>query len=187
MLEVLGTIVGGIFSGGATGLLGVIAQRWADYKNKQLDIQLEQIKFSHEVELRKADAEIMEKEWQGRLKVATTEADAAKDVAESKAFEASYGYDNVRYSGKGTPAQNWVFVILDFCRGIVRPALTMYLCVLVTLIYYTTRDKLRAEDLTPDQALDLYKLLLGSIIYVWTTVSLWYFGTRNKAQPPGKA
>ena len=188
MLEILGSVVASIFSGGATGILGIVAQRFFDYKNKQLDIQMETLKFSHEVELRKADAEIMDKEWQGRLKVAQSEGDAAKDVAESKAFEASYGYDNTRYSEKAfTSGQNWVFVILDFARGVVRPALTLYLCILVTLIYYTTRDKLRGEDLTPDQALELYKLLIGSIIYVWTTVSLWFFGTRNKAQPPSRA
>ena len=98
------------------------------------------------------------------------------------ALPISYGYDNTRYSEKAfTAGQNWVFVILDFARGVVRPALTLYLCGLVTLIYFATRDKLKAEDLTPDQALELFKLLIGSIIYVWTSCTLWWYGSRNKS------
>ena len=46
MLEILGSVVASIFSGGATGILGIVAQRFFDFKNKQLDIQMETLKFS---------------------------------------------------------------------------------------------------------------------------------------------
>lgn len=184
MLEILGTLVGGIFSGGATGIIGVIAQRFADYKNKQLDMELEARRFEHSVALRRVDAEIMAQEWAARTKVAEVETAGASDVADAAAFAASYALEPKRYSSEAllTPGQNWLMVALDALRGSVRPLLTMYLCVLVTAIYIEARLTLRAngDELSPEQALELFKLMLGTICYVWTTVTLWWFGTRNR-------
>lgn len=186
MLTLLGTIFGSIFSGGATGLIGIVLQRFADFKNKQLDMQLEAQRHLNNVALRRVDAEIMAQEWAARTKVAEVEAAGKVEVADAAAFAASYAMDNQRYSDKVKPTvgQGWVFVLLDAFRGIVRPALTLYLCVLVTAVYIEARMKLNVEDLSPDQALELFKLMLGSIIYVWTTVTLWWFGTRNKQDQP---
>lgn len=186
MLEILGTLVGSIFSGGATGILGVIAQRFADYKNKQLDMQLESQRFSQQVELKKIDADIMEREAAAKLQITTVETQGASDVADAAAFAASYQLEPKQYSNVTTltPAQNWIMVLVDALRGFVRPALTLYLCALVTAIYYASRDKLQTEDLDADQALELFKLMLGTICYVWTTITLWWFGTRNKSNKP---
>ncbi len=74
MLEIIGTIFGSVFSGGATGLIGVGLQRYADYKNKQLDIQLAKQKFDQDLALKQVDMQMMEKEWAGRVQVAQTEA-----------------------------------------------------------------------------------------------------------------
>ena len=188
MLSILGTIAGSIFSGGATGILGVIAQRFADYKNKQLDLQIESQRFTQAVEMKKIDAEIMKQEYAARLSITQTEVAGASDVADSAAFAASYQLEPKKYSSEAamTPAQNWIMVLLDALRGSVRPLLTLYLCVLVTAIYVTSRETLRAtgNELSPDQALDLFKLTLGTICYVWTTITLWWFGTRNKGKQP---
>jgi len=181
MLEILGTLVGSIFSGGATGIIGVIAQRFADYKNKQLDMQLEAQRFENSVALKRVDAEIMAQEWAARTQVAQVEAAGKEAVADAAAFAASYQLEPQKYSsGALTTGQNWVMVLLDALRGAVRPLLTIYLCALVTVIYYLARDKVRAEELTSQEALDLLKLLIGTILYVWTTITLWWFGTRNR-------
>lgn len=182
MLEILGTVVGSIFSGGATGIIGVIAQRFADYKNKQLDMQLEAQRQANALALKDADAKIMAQEWAAKTQVAQIETAGATDVADAQAFAASYQLEPKRYSSEAslTPGQNWLMVVLDFCRGIVRPALTIYLCALVTIVYFLARDKVRAEDLTSTEALELLKLIIGTILYVWTTVTLWWFGSRNK-------
>lgn len=187
MLEVLGTVIGSIFSGGATGILGVVAQRFADYKNKQLDMQIEDMRSKNRREELKAQADIMKEEWAGRTQVAVEEGKAATQVADAKAFEASFQMEPKKYSGdKLTDGQQWVMIVLDFIRGMVRPALTLYLCVLVTIIYFLARDKMRAEDLTTEQTLEAWKLLIGTILYVWTTITLWWFGTRNRAKQPGE-
>lgn len=186
MLEILGTIAGSIFSGGATGIIGIIAQRFADYKNKQLDMQLEAQRFQNGVALKRVEAEIMAQEWAAKTQVAVIETTGASDVANAAAFAESYKLEPQRYTtGDMTPNQRWVMVLLDALRGGVRPALTIYLCLLVTVVYFLARDKVRAEDLSADQALDLLKLLIGTILYVWTTITLWWFGTRNKGTQPG--
>ena len=182
MLEILGTLVGSIFSGGATGIIGVIAQRFADYKNKQLDMELEKQRFSQQVEMKRIDAEIMKEEYAAKKEIVQVETAGATDVADAQALAASFAMEPKRYSNEATltPGQNWLMILLDFFRGAIRPALTLYLCALVTVIYFLARDKVKAEDLDADQALDLLKLLIGTILYVWTTCTLWWFGTRNK-------
>lgn len=184
MLEIFGTIAASIFSGGATGIIGVIAQRFADYKNKQLDMQLEAQRQANAIALREVDARIMQEEAAAKLQIVQVETQGATDVADAGAFAASYGLEPKQYSNtaKLTPGQNWMMALLDVFRGSVRPMLTLYLCVLVTLIYYTSRDKLAGRELDAEQALELFKLTLGTICYVWTTITLWWFGTRNKSK-----
>ena len=62
MLEIIGTIFGSVFSGGATGLIGVALQRFADYKNRQLEMQIAKQKFDQDLALKQVDMQIMEKE-----------------------------------------------------------------------------------------------------------------------------
>jgi hypothetical protein len=186
MLELLGTIFGSIFSGGATGLIGVVLQRFADYKNKQLDMKLEAQRAENEIAKRRVDAEIMAQEWAGRLKVAQEEGETAKDVAATNAFAQSLWKEPDRYSYAATltPQQQWVMVILDALRGVVRPFLTVYLCALTTYVWFQVRQTLSAEDLSSDSALDVWKMVVGQILYLTTTVVLWWFGTRNRQDAP---
>ena len=186
MLEIIGTIFGSVFSGGATGLIGVGLQRYADYKNKQLDIQLAKQKFDEDLALKQVDMQMMEKEWAGRVQVAQTEAEAAAEVAASKAFEASLTSEPKRYSEGVQVGAFWggLLVLLDLFRGLVRPALTVYLCAISTLIYLQARELVGKENLSPDQALQIENLIVGTILYLTTTCVLWWFGTRNKQQVP---
>lgn len=182
MLEILGTVFGSIFSGGATGIIGVLVQRFADYKNKQLDLQLEAQKFSQQLELKKVDAEIMRQEYAAKQQIAVIETQGATDVADAVAFAASYTLDPKQYSNPSvmTPGQNWVMVLLDAFKGSIRPVLTLYLCTLTTLVYFQSRMLLSNEDIDAEKAMELTRMIVGSIIYLTTTCVLWWFGTRNK-------
>lgn len=184
-MELLGTIFGSIFSGGATGLVGVIIQRWADYQNRKLDIELEKQRRDTEIAKRKADAEIMAAEWSGRLTVAQEEGATAKDVAASNAFAQTMLKEPERYSsGTFTPGQQWVLVILDAVRGGVRPLLTIYLCALTTFVWYQVKIKLEGQSLDAAGAMQVWQMVVQNILYLTTTVVLWWFGTRNKAPQP---
>ena len=194
MLETLGTIFGAIFSGGATGIIGVVAQRFADYKNKQLDMQLEAQRHANAVALKEVDLKYMQAESEAKLKVVNVETQGAVDVAtiskeaqesaaDAAAFAASFKMEPQVYHGAQlTPGQNWLMVVLDVFRGSVRPALTLYLCVLTTMIYFQAKGLLAEEDLDVKQAMDLTDYIVHSILYLFTTVTLWYFGTRNKGK-----
>src|SRR5258708_21202019 len=162
MLEVIGTIFGSVLSGGATGLIGVALQRFGDNKKKQLEIEAGKEKFDQDLALKQVDMQIMEKEWAGRVQVAQTEAEAAADAAASQAFAASYAMEPKRYSegvsvGK---AGGFLLVLLDVVRGIVRPALTVYLCGLTTVIYYQARELSGNADLDPEQAVSIDDLMV---------------------------
>ncbi len=186
MVEVIGGIISSVFAGGATGLLGVIAQRYADYKNRQLDIDAQKARQDHEVDLRVADAKIMAQEWAGRVQVAEAEAAGREAVADAAAFEASYKLEPGQYSAgqKLTEKQKWVVVILDFIRGVIRPGLTIYLCALTTMIYNEVSRTVGV--LTADQAFEINLLVVKTVLYLFTTTTLWYFGTRNKGNPNGR-
>lgn len=184
-MELLTTIFGSIFSGGATGLIGVAIQRWADYKNRQLDIQIERERRETEIAKRKADAEIMSAEWNGRLRVAQAEGETAREVADAQAFSQTLWKEPERYSvGKFTHGQQWVLVLLDALRGAVRPLLTIYLCALTTYVWVQVRSLVASESLDVQAALEVWKMVVQNILYLTTTVVLWWFGTRNKAPQP---
>lgn len=188
LLSLIGTVFSGILAGGATGILGVAFQRFFDYLHVKETLKKEKQQQDFELEKRRIDIQVTQAEWAGRVKVADTEASAAKDVAESNAFAASLFKEPERYStGTTTAGQQWVLVLLDALRGSVRPLLTIYLCVLVTMLWIEARTIVGKEDLSTAEAVQLMQTIVGSIIYVWTTCTLWWFGTRNRQKQPGAA
>src|SRR6266480_2181287 len=140
-MELLSTIFGSIFSGGATGLIGVVLQRYADFKNKELDLQLEKQRGELELAKRQADLKAMEAEVAGKVRVAEVETAGASEVAATQAFAATMFAEPARYSAPQglTVGQQWVLVTLDAVRGSVRPLLTLYLCGLTTYVWYQVR------------------------------------------------
>ncbi len=148
--------------GGLTGLIGGIAQKFADYKTKKLELEMIQKKTESEIALRKVDAEIMAQEWAARTKVAEIET-ASED------FKASFNEPEL-YSAKVNPneKQGWLLVIVDFLRGFVRPALTLYLCGIVTVLYWRTDG----GTINPQSIVD-------TILYLATMSCSWWFGSRT--------
>jgi hypothetical protein len=186
MLSIISLLFTSILSGGATGLLGVVLQRFFDHQNKKLDLEKQRIDNAHEERLRDLDMQMLDKEWAHKAEVAKIETEGASDVAASNAFAASFAMEPKRYSEGApvTPFGAFILVMLDFIRGIVRPGLTIYLCILTTLVWQQARVMVALEDLTSDQAMEIMKLVIGTILYLTTTCVLWWFGTRNKQEQP---
>lgn len=183
----LGTgAIGSIVSGGVTGLLGVGLQRFFDWLHVKAEISRDKLRYDHELAMRDKDAAIMREEWSGRLRVADREGQTKENVSANEAFAASLLKEPERYSSTTvlTKNQNWLLVFLDTLRGSIRPLLTLYLCVLVSYIWWDVKQLIGGEDLDPDQALLIWRLAVETILYVWTTVTLWWFGTRNQQKPP---
>lgn len=186
ILTLLGTALSGILAGGATGLLGMGLQRFFDFLKVKQDLALQKLKNEHELAMRDKDAAIMREEWAGRLRVAEREGETQTQVAETQAFQASLLREPERYSNASSLSwgQQWFMVLLDVARGIIRPALTVYLCLLTTYVWIQVSGKLNLEDLDPADVLDIWKMVVGTILYLTTTVVLWWFGTRNKQAQP---
>lgn len=169
-----------ILSGGLTGILGAGVQRIADYFNKKQDIKIMELKFAQDEKMRRIDIEMLDKEWAARNSIAVTEGNAKIDVAESAAFAESMKMEPQRYS-KATDSI-WL-VILDFIRGIVRPGLTIYLAVLTTMMYFELQTlKSFSDMLVSTDVFSVYEMIINTILYLFTTVVLWYFGVRNKGK-----
>ena len=181
LIDILGSAVSSVVGGGLTGIVGVVVQRWADYRNKKLDIEASKDRYAHEINLKRVEGEIMAHEWAARTRIADVETAGRSDVADSQAFAASFN-EPQRYSADVRPnrGQSWLLVILDFIRGIVRPGLTLYLCVLTTLIYFHIREALKGDPLDQAQMAELLKLVIGTVLYLCTSCILWWFGVRNR-------
>lgn len=177
-MNILGALTS-ILGGGITGLVGTALQSFYQYKTRQLDIDLEKTKAANELAQRKLDAEIQAQEWASRTKVAEITTAGEVDKADDAALAASYQLEPQQYSEKSllTHAQNWLFVLIDALRAFIRPGMTIYLCVLTTLIYQQTRGLIKTE---PSDSFALLQRLVDTILYLFTTVTLWYFGSRNK-------
>lgn len=181
---ILGAL-GSVLSGGVTGILGVAVQRIFDYKNKSLDLQASQQKYDHDLAMKKADADIMANEWAQRTKVAEIEAQGKESVADAQAFAASFNEPS-RYSAdvKPTAGQGWLLVILDFIRGVVRPGLTLYLCILTTFVYFQAKDIQGKTGITQEEAAQMVQTIISTILYLTTACVLYWFGTRSKQAAP---
>lgn len=178
-------VVTSIMSGGLTGILGAGLQRFADFKNKQQDIEILKLKGSQDLAMRELDGKLMNQEWANRLQVTSVEAEARKDVADSEAFKAAMWKEPDRYSAKGTQS-GWL-VALDVFRGIIRPGLTLYLCALTTMMYLECQALIKTYGMVMDsnQVFDIYSLIINTVLYLTTTAVLFWFGTRNKGKQPG--
>ncbi len=166
------SFVANILSGGVTGILGVLVQRFFEYKTAK-------VKMDFELALRKSDAEIMAQEWKAKVQIAETQI----EVEDAKSFGQSFDQKLFSAHVKPTSLQSWVLVLLDFCRGIIRPGLTIYLCVLTTLIYAHAKSLIGTE-LTPDKAFEVLMTIVNTILYLTTTCVLFWFGTRNRQTAP---
>lgn len=182
VLNFIGGLFSSILSGGATGLIGVALQRFFDERNKRLDLELSAQKFEHDIALREVDAKIQAEEWASRTQVAQIEATGKENVADSQAFAGSYNEPQRYATGATTVGQTWALVLLDCARGIVRPALTMYLSLITTLMYLHVSQL--APSITTADAVPLLHMIIETVLYLTTTCVMWWFGTRNKGAPP---
>lgn len=183
-------LLGNVATGGATGLIGVGLQRFFDWLNVKANLERDKLRYDHELAMRDKDAALMREEWAGRLRVAEKEGESTKEVAATQAFAQTLTREPERYATGEAPKNIWgyagwlLLVLVDCVRGIVRPGLTIYLCVLTTAIWYEAKHLTNQEDLTADQALQVIGLIIETILYLTTTCVTWWFGTRNQQSAP---
>ncbi len=180
--EILTSIGSSVMAGGATGIIGAIVSRVGDYYKDKQEIEKLKLKYENEIELRHADARIVELEYAGRNTVAMTEGQNASDIAETRAFEASYQFDSARLSSPSKLSKFWsgYLAFFDGLRSAVRPSLTAILCITMLIVYLEAARIIKDKPITPDQAFEIYMQIATNIIYLNSCVVLWWFGTSYK-------
>jgi hypothetical protein len=183
LLSIVGDIAGNVLSGGVTSLIGVGMKSFFDYKNKKLD-------FEQAIALKKADAEIMALEWQGRDKVAATETAGAVAVAEQASFQASYRSEEKNLLGGMKRPEGWIgrqvfypliyflLGLTEVIKGIIRPGMALYLTGFATTMAVAVHQAMQTA-VTDAQVYELARQIVNTGLYLWTTCVLWYYGVRN--------
>lgn len=193
VLGMFGAVVTGVMSGGATGLLGVLLQRYFDHKKQQADIELVRIQHANALELRKVELEhqsrIVERSAEADELIARMDMEAREAEAAEQSYQASVASDRTTHLDAAAQRKNkWATLMMafvDFVRGMIRPVGTVYLMIVTTGMFWWTTN-LAAEfgvKMTADQVLQLQSQLIGTITYCFVTAWVWWFGVRP-TQPP---
>lgn len=160
--------------GPVIGLVGSGLTKW-------LDQRAEDAKRAHELSMLRANAELMAQEWAQRTKVAEVEAAGKVEVADSEAFGEAVKAEAVRYSAgvKASSAQAWLLFLLDFMRGIVRPALTLYLCIIATMLYLDSKALAQHVPSDPNFAAAQVAEIRTRLLFMAEAVVMYWFGMRS--------
>ena len=192
LLELAGTIMSGVLSGGATGLLGVALQQWGEHRKRQADLELLKQQHAQTLELKRLDNE-------QQLKIATAEAASAERLAEIQAqaradeaasgdYQASLKSDRATYLDKDAQGKSrlarWLMAVVDFLRGVIRPGITAYAMGLQTLLLLWVHDLWVQHQLamSTDMQAKLVMEIVGTTTYLVTTTTVWWFGVRPAAR-----
>lgn len=163
-----------ILSGGGTGLIGSVITNFADYFEQKR-------KNSHEIELRKLDIQEMDKEYEARKEIKA-------QTSSAETTQTSYEHDARSYTSGMKVKSPWLkgaLVFVDMVRGLVRPALTVFLIMLVWMTFLKVQAVLDSADvdhLSVEKAGAIYASVVDMILYLASTAATWWFGTSPRSK-----
>lgn len=195
VLDVITTVAGGVFSGGATGLIGIGLQRFFDYKQKKLDLEtlkenlasaerIRQAELASDERLALAKVQIVDREARAEEYLAEMDFASRESEAASREMLARLASDKATYldpeAQKKSRTVTLMMGFVDFCRGIFRPAAAMYLLGLCTAMWIWLQDLAvrMGVAMTAAQIHELMVQLLATVLYCQTTAMVWYYGSR---------
>lgn len=183
------TFLDTILSAGATGLLGnLISTVFTFFNQKE--------KNKHDVVLRELDIKSMEME--AKMNIQITDAQVQGDIAlaEMESFNESIKQnaidqlsDNVLeklFQSKWTTPFGimlaMLFGFVDFLKAFIRPGVTLYMTIATTWVYFQALAIIQQDGFNYDTSLELFYQITDTILYVFVTVVLWWFGERRVAK-----
>ena len=172
-MSIFADALGAILSGGVTGLAGSGLQFLGGYFKEKRDQK-------HQLALRALDMDSMKLESQLALSKTEAEGEISKDLATQHAFEKSFEMDRATYTPvNADPRTAWILVSIDAIRGLVRPAITLWMCYLLIRLHLDLQKYGGGmQNLSPSAVEDLWSNVTLTILYIATTVILWWFGSR---------
>lgn len=183
--------------GGLTGLIGNVVTGFINYKTMK-------IKNEHEVAMLKAETEAMTKEAEMQIQVAKAKIEGEIELADTQAYiESQKSGREKHFSDKWVdklldidgkwrilsfPAAVFIsimFGFVDWLRGFMRPALTIYLTgmsTVITWMAWTILKEYGMEQITVQEAIGIYNQVVSIIIYLTVSCVTWWFGDRRMAK-----
>lgn len=192
IIDIAGSVVSGVLSGGATGLLGVLLQQWGDHRRRGQEIEMLRLQHAQAIELRRLDQE-------QQLRIASLDAASAERLAEIDAmaradesaasdYRASLQADRATYldpaAQQASRAARLAMATVDLLRGIIRPGATIYSLCLLTLLLMWVLDiwQRSGAAITQAQQMQITSEVIGTVTYLAVTCTVWWFGVRPAAR-----
>jgi hypothetical protein len=187
-----------IILGGVTGLVGNAFTTWFKYKNAKLQ-------YDHEQRMVGLQTSAMVQEYQMKIQINKAIVEGEIEVADSEVFKTSQEVgtkklfsekwiDMIMKAGEGK-WYKWIFTtigslvaflfaIVDWINGMMRPALTVYLLGGSTFITYSAWMIMQANqwEITADQAVAIYNQVTQTMIYLTVSAVTWWFGDRTMSK-----
>jgi hypothetical protein len=184
IIELLTSVLGG----GMTGLLGGVANRYFDWLAEKEKVKLQEMTFKHEYAIAEKEAEkavILAKEQREQKE---TEASYAALTESYKTDKATFFSESwMAVMGARTKAiVGFMFAMVDLVRGLTRPGLTLYLCIVSTwmtykiyVIFDALTPKITADTASLGQLVGTANTIIIAILYLTTTAVSWWFASRG--------
>jgi hypothetical protein len=184
-----------LLAGGLTGLLGNLATTIFGFVNKKQENK-------HEFAMKKLGIESMEREAKMNIQVTETKVQGDIELAEMQSFNESIKQNAVDkltgdvltrlFDHKWTipfgVLITFLFGLVDFVKALIRPGITLYLTIAMTVIYFNAMDiiKMAGGVYDVEMATELFNQITQNILYVGTSCIMWWFGDRRLAKTMNK-
>lgn len=189
---ILETILGGV-----TGLIGNIVTGVVNYKTRKLEVE-------HEQKMVELETKAMLAEAEANIKVTKAQVEGAVELADSAAY-----MESIKQGNKPLFSERWVdnlfkvegwarfiavpaailvallFGFVDWLRGLMRPALTMYLTGMttyITLLAWKIMQEHGIMTLGSEGATEIFNHVISIVIYLTVSCVTWWFGDRRIAK-----
>lgn len=186
-----------VLLGGLTGLVGNLITGVMNYKTMKA-------KNAHEAKMVALETAAMKAEAKMQIEIKRTEIEGAVELADSAAF-----MEGIKQGNKQLFSDKWVdklfavegwmkypsvlagifvaicFGFVDWLRGFMRPALTVYLTGMASVITWMAWRMIQSagvEEMTIAQAISIYNETTSIIIYLTVSCVTWWFGDRRMAK-----
>ncbi len=186
--------------GMATGLIGNVVGGIFKFKTAKLQKEIQAAQNTHALAMVKAESDAMIAEAKANIAITRAQVEGAIDLEDARAFVSAQKEGN-----KQMFSHKWIdmlmnvqgkwqlitlpiamllsvmFAFTDFIRGLIRPALTIYLCGVTTWITMMAWDIMQKYgiELSATQALTTFGEVTGVVTYLTISAVTFWFGDRS--------
>lgn len=199
----IGSIIGNLFSGGATGIISTLAggifgflgaksRQKHDLAVKKLELDEKREENKENEKDRAFQLDYLKSEADNAEKIAKVQLEEKKFVGDMKALTASIKSDAATYSKgwqdkvgtTGAAIIGFALAMVDVARGLIRPAITVYLVILMSMLWFQVRNVIIIQLSNDTEFAKTIALILINMIIFLTNMSVgWWFGMRPTKPP----